>query len=211
MLLAHERQFPEGLARADDREECGVAQPRSQARGEPAARDEVERVGGIALVEHDLPARERPPAGDRQHRFELLRRDVREQVPVHGSEDTPARCAGPGERLRAGICLRYGALSDWEGRVPQALVVQEFGGPEAPVLEDRPELVPGPGEAVIDLRACCAQPARSARDRGRLAGRVRAGRPRLGWRGRRALARRRRERPGCGRRGHHPPGDRLGR
>ncbi len=37
--------------------------------------------------------------------------------------------------------------------MPQALVVREFGGPEAPALEDRPELVPGPGEAVIDLRA----------------------------------------------------------
>ena len=37
--------------------------------------------------------------------------------------------------------------------MPQALVVREFGGPEAPALEERPELVPGPGEAVIDLRA----------------------------------------------------------
>lgn len=37
--------------------------------------------------------------------------------------------------------------------MPQALVVREFGGPEAAALEDRPELVPGPGEVVIDLRA----------------------------------------------------------
>ena len=37
--------------------------------------------------------------------------------------------------------------------MPQALVVREFGGPEAPALEERPELVPGPGEVVIDLRA----------------------------------------------------------
>jgi zinc-binding alcohol dehydrogenase/oxidoreductase len=37
--------------------------------------------------------------------------------------------------------------------VPQALVVREFGGPEAPVVEDRPELAARPGEVVIDLRA----------------------------------------------------------
>jgi NADPH:quinone reductase-like Zn-dependent oxidoreductase len=37
--------------------------------------------------------------------------------------------------------------------VPQALTVREFGGPEAPVVEDRPELEPAAGEVVIDLRA----------------------------------------------------------
>jgi zinc-binding alcohol dehydrogenase/oxidoreductase len=37
--------------------------------------------------------------------------------------------------------------------MPQAIVVREFGGPEALVVEQRPELVPGPGEIVIDLRA----------------------------------------------------------
>jgi zinc-binding alcohol dehydrogenase/oxidoreductase len=37
--------------------------------------------------------------------------------------------------------------------VPQAVVVREFGGPEKLAVEERPELVPGPGEVVIDLRA----------------------------------------------------------
>src|SRR6476469_5442609 len=37
--------------------------------------------------------------------------------------------------------------------VPQAVVVREFGGPESLVVEHRGELVPGPGEVVIDLRA----------------------------------------------------------
>jgi zinc-binding alcohol dehydrogenase/oxidoreductase len=37
--------------------------------------------------------------------------------------------------------------------MPQAIVVREFGGPEALVVEQRPELVPGPGEIVIDVRA----------------------------------------------------------
>ena len=37
--------------------------------------------------------------------------------------------------------------------MPQALVVREFGGPEALVLADRPELGPAPGEVVVDLRA----------------------------------------------------------
>jgi NADPH:quinone reductase-like Zn-dependent oxidoreductase len=37
--------------------------------------------------------------------------------------------------------------------VPQAVVVREFAGPERLELEDRPELAPGPGEIVIDLRA----------------------------------------------------------
>jgi NADPH2:quinone reductase len=37
--------------------------------------------------------------------------------------------------------------------VPQALTVREFGGPEAPVVEERAELAPGAGEVVVDLRA----------------------------------------------------------
>jgi zinc-binding alcohol dehydrogenase/oxidoreductase len=37
--------------------------------------------------------------------------------------------------------------------MPQAAVVREFGEPDALVMEARPELVPGPGEVVIDLRA----------------------------------------------------------
>jgi zinc-binding alcohol dehydrogenase/oxidoreductase len=37
--------------------------------------------------------------------------------------------------------------------MPQAVVVREFGGPESLVVEHRGELVPGPGEVVIDLRA----------------------------------------------------------
>ena len=37
--------------------------------------------------------------------------------------------------------------------VPQAVVVREFGGPESMVVEHRAELVPGPGEVVVDLRA----------------------------------------------------------
>ena len=104
MRLADERQLPEGLARAEDRQEGGVAQSRSQARGEPAARDEVERVGGIALVEHDLPARKGAPPGDRQHRLHFRFRHVREQVPAHGCEDTPARSAARGgSALQPGV------------------------------------------------------------------------------------------------------------
>jgi NADPH:quinone reductase-like Zn-dependent oxidoreductase len=37
--------------------------------------------------------------------------------------------------------------------MPQAVVVREFGGPEVLAIERRPELVPGPGEVVIDVRA----------------------------------------------------------
>ena len=37
--------------------------------------------------------------------------------------------------------------------MPKAVVAHEFGGPQSLVLEDRPELVPGPGEIVIDVRA----------------------------------------------------------
>jgi zinc-binding alcohol dehydrogenase/oxidoreductase len=37
--------------------------------------------------------------------------------------------------------------------MPQAVVVREFGGPESLVIEERPELVPGPGEIVVDVRA----------------------------------------------------------
>jgi zinc-binding alcohol dehydrogenase/oxidoreductase len=37
--------------------------------------------------------------------------------------------------------------------VPQALVVREFGGPEAVAIEQRAELEPGPGEVVVDVRA----------------------------------------------------------
>jgi zinc-binding alcohol dehydrogenase/oxidoreductase len=37
--------------------------------------------------------------------------------------------------------------------VPQAVVVREFGGPESLVVADVAELVPAPGEVVVDLRA----------------------------------------------------------
>jgi zinc-binding alcohol dehydrogenase/oxidoreductase len=37
--------------------------------------------------------------------------------------------------------------------MPKAVVVHELGGPESLVLDDRPELVPRPGEIVIDVRA----------------------------------------------------------
>jgi zinc-binding alcohol dehydrogenase/oxidoreductase len=37
--------------------------------------------------------------------------------------------------------------------MPQAMVVREFGGPDSLVLEGRPELVPRPGEVVIDVSA----------------------------------------------------------
>ena len=37
--------------------------------------------------------------------------------------------------------------------MPQAILVREFGGPESLAVEHRGELVPGPGEVVIDLRA----------------------------------------------------------
>ena len=37
--------------------------------------------------------------------------------------------------------------------MPQAVVVREFGGPEALGVADVPELAPAPGEVVIDLRA----------------------------------------------------------
>ena len=37
--------------------------------------------------------------------------------------------------------------------MPQALVLREFGGPEALLIGDVPELVPAPGEVVVDLRA----------------------------------------------------------
>ena len=37
--------------------------------------------------------------------------------------------------------------------MPQALVVREFGGPESLRVAEVPELVPAPGEVVVDLRA----------------------------------------------------------
>ena len=72
--------------------------------------------------------------------------------------------------------------------MPQALVVREFGGPEALLSADVPELVPAPGEVVVDLRAAALNRRDLRVVAGGWPGVTRAARARLGRRGRRARA-----------------------
>ncbi len=69
-----ERELAEALTRAEDVDEDAVSERREHARAEPAADDEVQRVGRIVAVEHDLAARERTAPRDREQLRDVLRR-----------------------------------------------------------------------------------------------------------------------------------------
>jgi len=56
---------------------------------EPALDDQVQRVGRIELVEDDLAALERPPAGDAEDAPHVLAGHAVEQLPLHATESTP--------------------------------------------------------------------------------------------------------------------------
>jgi len=80
-----EVQGIDGL-RAEHVDEDPVTQGREHPRAEAAANDEVQRVGGILAMEHDLTARERAPAGDGEQPPDVLGRKIGEEGPVHEAE-----------------------------------------------------------------------------------------------------------------------------
>src|SRR6185503_10228248 len=56
-----ERQLAERLSRPEDVDEHAVPEQRHHPSSEATPDDEVERVGEILAMEHDLASRERPP------------------------------------------------------------------------------------------------------------------------------------------------------
>ena len=81
-----EGELTERLTRPEHLEQHAVPERRRDARGEAASDDQVQRVGGVVAVKHDLALLERPPAGDREQLTHVLGRQIREQRPLHGSE-----------------------------------------------------------------------------------------------------------------------------
>ena len=77
-----ERQLAERVAWALDGDRDRVAELRRHAAREPAADDEVQRVGGIVPVEHHLVPPEAPPAGDGDEAPQLRFRQLTEQMLV---------------------------------------------------------------------------------------------------------------------------------
>ena len=78
-----EGELAEGLARPEHVEEHAVAVRSLEPGCKTAARDEVQRVGGIVPVEDHLAPRERPPARDREELAYVLVRKTLEQRPLH--------------------------------------------------------------------------------------------------------------------------------
>jgi len=69
-----------------DVDEHAVPEQRHHPSSEATPDDEVERVGEILPMEHDLASRERPPARDREELPDVVRREVGEQRPLHRAE-----------------------------------------------------------------------------------------------------------------------------
>ncbi|CAN5295965.1 hypothetical protein BH09ACT13_BH09ACT13_07280 [soil metagenome] len=77
-------ELTERLAGAENLEQHAVPELRRKPSREPAARDQVERLGGVVPVEDDLALLERPAAGDREQLAHVLGRKIGEQRRVHG-------------------------------------------------------------------------------------------------------------------------------
>ena len=86
-----ERELAEALPRAEHVDEHAVAERREHARAEPPADDEVQRVGRIVAVEHDLAARERPPSGDREQLLTSSAGRSASKRPFHASQSVSRR------------------------------------------------------------------------------------------------------------------------
>ncbi len=78
-----EGELAEALSRSEDVDEHAVAQRRQHPCAEATAHDEVQGVGGIVAMEHDLTSRERPPTRDREQPTHVFRRQIDEQRPLH--------------------------------------------------------------------------------------------------------------------------------
>src|SRR5207245_4222031 len=103
--VGDERQLPEGFAEAPDGECGGLPERRRDADREATLGDQVERVRGVAFVEHDLAAAERAATRHREHPTDFLGREITEEFPVHQVERTPllsrSRAAGDWPRAPA--------------------------------------------------------------------------------------------------------------
>jgi hypothetical protein len=80
-LDARERHLAEDLARAEQRERHRLAELGRDTHQETPARDEVERVGWIAVVVDDLAAIEAPSPSDAQQEPDIFSRHISQQMP----------------------------------------------------------------------------------------------------------------------------------
>lgn len=78
-----QRELPERLSRSVDGEHRRLSQRSQDPHGEAALHDQLQRVGGIAVVEDDLLALERPPTRDREELAHVLRRHGFEHAEFH--------------------------------------------------------------------------------------------------------------------------------
>ena len=78
-----ERELAEALSRPEHVHEHAVAERRQHARAEAAAHDQVQRVGRIVAMEHDLALGERAAASNLQQDADIVLGDADEQRPLH--------------------------------------------------------------------------------------------------------------------------------
>ena len=76
-------ELAERIARADHGEEDARTRRGLDPDAEPAARDEVERVRLVVVVEHDLASRPALPLRDRDELLDVRLRDAGEDLPFH--------------------------------------------------------------------------------------------------------------------------------
>ena len=79
----HDGELAEVLPLAEHPEQRRVSQRSRDAHRDMTLRDQVERVTGIALVEHDLAPDETSASGHRQHLAPLRFGQRAQQAPLH--------------------------------------------------------------------------------------------------------------------------------
>src|SRR6266516_258682 len=110
-LLADESHLAEALSRPAYTDHRLVAERRHHTDRKVALGDEVERVGRVAAVEHDLAPPKAPPAGELDQALHGLVGNALQQLPLH----TPIL------RHLVGICNAESPPPGAGSRVPQAV------------------------------------------------------------------------------------------
>jgi len=80
---SHERKLAEGLARTAHCEHRGLPDRGEDSEGESPSRDQMDRVGDVAVMEHHLVALERTPSRQREEPTDVRRRHALEDAELH--------------------------------------------------------------------------------------------------------------------------------
>ena len=83
LLARQQRELSERVARPADGERDDVPERRADAHVEATLRDQVNGVGRVAAMEHDLAAAKGAATGEREHRTDVRGGDAVEQLPIH--------------------------------------------------------------------------------------------------------------------------------